>query len=77
MWSQKLGRWLRANGFDDAGRLVLHSLRHTVKDQLRAAGVEETIQRQLLGHAGEGVASQYGQGYPLATLARAVEAITY
>jgi integrase len=75
-WSQKLGRWLRANGFEDA-RLVVHSFRHTVKDRLRAAGVEETVQRQLLGHAGEGVASSYGQGYPLETLARAVEAIRY
>jgi len=76
MWSQKLGRWLRAHGYADA-RLVVHSFRHTVKDRLRAAGVEETVQRQVLGHAGEGVASSYGQGYPLTTLARAVEAIRY
>jgi integrase len=74
MWSQKLGRWLRANGFTDA-RLVVHSLRHTVKDRLRAARVPEAEQRALLGHAGNGVADNYGSGFPLNVLSDAVSGI--
>jgi integrase len=76
MWSQKLGRWLRANGFTDA-RLVVHSLRHTVKDRLRAARVPEAEQRALLGHAGIGVADSYGSGFPLSVLRDAVKRIAY
>jgi len=76
MWSQKLGRWLRANGFADA-RLVVHSFRHTVKDRLRAARVPEAEQRALLGHAGSGVADSYGQGFPLFVLRDATEKVTY
>jgi integrase len=76
MWSQKLGRWLRANGFADA-RVVIHSLRHTVKDRLRAARVPEAEQRALLGHAGSGVADSYGSGFPLSVLRDAVNMIVY
>jgi integrase len=76
MWSQKLNRWLRSNGFADA-RLVVHSLRHTVKDRLRAARVPEAEQRTILGHAGSGVADSYGQGFPLSVLRDAVNRITY
>jgi len=67
MWSQKLNRWLRSAGFADA-RLVVHSFRHTVKDRLRAARVPEAEQRALLGHAGQGVADSYGNGFPLSVL---------
>ena len=75
-WSQKLGRWLRSNGFADA-RLVIHSFRHTVKDRLRAARVPEAEQRALLGHAGSGVADTYGIGFPLSVLRDAIEQVTY
>ena len=75
-WSQKLGRWLRSNGFADA-KLVIHSFRHTVKDRLRAARVPEAEQRALLGHAGSGVADTYGSGFPLNVLTDAVNRITY
>ena len=76
MWSQKLNRWLRANGFTDA-RLVVHSFRHSVKDRLRAARVPEGEQRALLGHAGQGIADAYGVGYPLSVLRDAVNRIDY
>jgi integrase len=76
IWSQKLGRWLRTNGFADA-RLVIHSFRHTVKDRLRAARVPEAEQRALLGHAGSGAADSYGSGFPLSVLKDAVNKITY
>jgi len=76
MWSQKLNRWLRANGFADA-RLVVHSFRHTVKDRLRAARVPEAEQRVLLGHAASGVADSYGGGFPLSVLRDAVSRIVY
>jgi len=47
----------------DARRLVFHSFRHCMKDALRAAGVEERIQDQLLGHESGHVSGDYGEGY--------------
>lgn len=44
---------------------TIHSLRHTMKDALRNAGVEEGLQKEILGHADSSVASRYGAGYSL------------
>jgi hypothetical protein len=38
-------------------------LSHTIKDALRAAGVEERIQDALLGHENDHVSGAYGEGY--------------
>lgn len=43
--------------------LVFHSYRHTMKDALRAAGVEERVQDTLLGHESDHVSAVYGEGY--------------
>jgi len=75
MWSQKLGRWLRANGFADA-RLVVHSLR-SYKDALRRGRVREDVARAIMGHSDGSVASQYGSGHSLDVLRDAVEKVTY
>lgn len=46
-----------------ADGLTFHSFRHTFKDALREAGVEERIQDVILGHESDHVSGQYGSGY--------------
>jgi len=56
---------------------VLHSARHTVKDQLRAAQVPVAVQNAILGHADGSVGESYGTGYPARVLLEAVSKIQY
>lgn len=44
-------------------RMVFHSFRHTFKDYARLAGIDEGIQRQLMGHSARDVADEYGSGH--------------
>lgn len=44
-------------------RMVFHSFRHTFKDYSRLAGIDEGIQRQLMGHSARDVADDYGSGH--------------
>lgn len=61
--SQGLCKWARkASGFSKATN---HSLRHTVEDNLRNAGVDKEIREQLLGHARQGMEARYGLGHSL------------
>ncbi|AZB56678.1 integrase [Cereibacter sphaeroides] len=41
-------------------RHVVHSLRHNMKDSLRLAGVEKTVQDLVLGHASSSIGEIYG-----------------
>lgn len=43
--------------------LVFHSFRHTVKDAMREAGIDERMQDALIGHENKHVSSVYGKGY--------------
>ena len=70
-FSKWYGRYIRRLGLTDS-RKVFHSFRHTFKDALRAAGVEEAIQDAIMGHAGGGVGRTYGSGYPVSVLAESV-----
>jgi len=42
-----------------------HGFRHGMKDLLREVGCPDVIQKEIQGHAGEGHAANYGQGYSL------------
>ncbi|MDV2965999.1 tyrosine-type recombinase/integrase [Nitratireductor aquimarinus] len=53
---------------------VVHSLRHTLTDRLRIAGVSEEVISVVLGHKGHGMTSRYGGRE--ARLKRAVEALS-
>jgi integrase len=56
----------RVRKFTDDPKHVPYSLRHTMKDRLRAAEVSEQVQRALLGHAmGMGEERNYGGALPL------------
>lgn len=58
--SQNVNKAVRKAGVPKSKRLSGYSFRHTMKEALREANIPETIQRRLLGHSGEGVASRYG-----------------
>jgi integrase len=69
--SKWFGRLLRLTlGKEAVGAdgLMFHSFRHTVKDALRAAGVDERVQDALIGHETDHVSSQYGDGYQVPRL---------
>jgi integrase len=49
-----------------------HSLRHSMKDLLRDAGVAEEVSKVLLGHGSRSISDQYGQGFSLQRLKEAL-----
>ena len=57
--------------------MVFHSFRHTFKDYLRLAGIEEGIQRKLMGHSSSDVAESYGSGYQLHNLVEAIKKLKF
>jgi integrase len=71
--TKMLGRWIRGLGITDPRKAPSHSWRHRFKDACRRAGIEKAVHDALTGHATSGVGDQYGLGYPLETLAEAVE----
>ncbi|MGF6995186.1 DUF6538 domain-containing protein [Paraburkholderia sp. GAS32] len=77
--SAVLNKWIRGQDGLQGSGLSCHSLRHSMKDQLRAAGCPDSGQDQILGHATPGVGASYGKGYPLEMLAdwltKATEAV--
>ena len=56
--------------------LTLHGIRHTVADELKAAGITEEVRADLLGHAMESeTAGRYSKASRLVTLKMAVDRI--
>lgn len=70
--SNRLNKFLRASGIVDP-RKVLHSLRHRMKDRLRAVGCPLDVQYELLGHQTKTVAAGYGVGSPLPLLKKWID----
>ena len=71
-WGEWWSSYLRLTiGISDR-RKVFHSFRHTFKDMTRHANLPEGIARQIMGHSGEDVADDYGNGYPLSSLVDAI-----
>lgn len=75
-WSKWWGRYARQIGINDR-RKVFHSFRHNFKDACRRAGIEEAIHDALTGHSHKSVGRSYGLGYPVVTLAQAINKIDY
>lgn len=77
--SASLNKWMSSQESLRGCGLTCHSLRHSMKDRLRAAQCPSEATDQLLGHRTPGVGARYGQGYPLEHLAewltKATEAI--
>ncbi len=71
--SNTLNQWLREH-------LKLtkttHSLRHSMQDRLRDAGVPVDIREVLLGHGSRSVGERYGQGFSLEVLRDAMTKVS-
>lgn len=64
-WGEWWSSYMRGTiGITDK-RKVFHSFRHTFKDMARHCGLPEGVARQIMGHSGEDVADDYGNGYSL------------
>lgn len=63
--SDKLNMAIRRAGIPESRRLTVYSFRHTMKQALRRARVADHVQRRVLGHAGHGVADDYGSDLEL------------
>jgi integrase len=68
------GVYLRKRcGIEDR-RVVLHSLRHTLKQQLQEAGAPDSLVSDLLGHAGQGQTNgTYGEAATVDRMAEWIE----
>ena len=65
--SAALNKWLKPRASDDA---VVHSLRHSMRDRLRAVECPSDIIDQIGGWSSSTVGSSYGKGYELPVLAK-------
>jgi integrase len=66
--SATLVKWIRSRSGLENAKVDNHSLRHTMKDLLRAVQCPDSIQDQILGHTTKGTGAGYGKGYPLEVL---------
>lgn len=58
--SQRLVALIRRAGVPKSARLTTHSFRHTLKEALCAASVEQRTQDRILGHSSGAVSERYG-----------------
>ena len=65
--SNGLNKWLKPRVNEDA---VVHSLRHSMRDRLRAVECPSDIIDQIGGWSSSTVGSSYGKGYELPVLAK-------
>ena len=63
--SAVLNKWIKPRLKDDA---VVHSLRHSMRDRLRAVECPTEMVDQIGGWSRGSVGQGYGSGYPLDTL---------
>jgi integrase/uncharacterized protein YcgL (UPF0745 family) len=65
--SAALNKWLKPRVNEDA---VVHSLRHSMRDRLRAVECPSDIIDQIGGWSSSSIGSSYGRGYELPVLAK-------
>jgi integrase len=71
--SATVNKYLRENGLLETADHSLYSLRHSFEDRLLAAGTDERVRRDLLGHALH--RERYGQGATLEHVQRLLQAV--
>lgn len=70
--SATVNKFLRQKGLMETPKHTLYGLRHSFEDRLLAAGVDERIRRDLMGHALD--RERYGQGASLKHLQGLIQA---
>ncbi len=79
-WSKQFSKYFRRFQASIAVKrrgVTFHSLRHNVEDALRNADVRKEVRDAIQGHAEGGVSREYGSGYYLKSLNKAVQKIEY
>ena len=71
--SANVGSFLKRRNFLLKGQTGVHSLRHSIKDRLREAKVDEALIKAIHGHAEDGIV--YGTGFSLERKLEALEAV--
>lgn len=72
-FTNTINKFLRENHLLETPDHVLYSLRHSFEDRLLAAGIDERIRRDLMGHRLD--RERYGQGASLARVAGLLQEI--
>lgn len=70
--SATVNKFLRGNGLMETPKHTLYGLRHSFEDRMLAAGVDERIRRDLMGHALD--RERYGRGASLEHLQALIQA---
>lgn len=73
--SATINKFMRNNGLMETPDHTLYSLRHSFEDRLLAAGVDERIRRDLMGHSLD--RERYGTGGSLEQLRNVVEKVAF
>jgi integrase len=73
---KRFSYWRKTIGLTREG-LCFHSLRHSLKDRAREAGIPEEIHDALTGHSGGGVGRSYGGKPPLVRLNEAIQLLRF
>lgn len=73
--SATVNKFLWENGLCETPGHTLYSLRHAFEDRLLAAGVDDRIRRDLMGHRLD--RERYGKGASLEHLARIIQAASF
>ncbi len=71
--SGTINAYLRKNGLLESPAHTLYGLRHAFEDRMLAAGVDERIRRDLMGHSLQ--RQRYGRGADLEHLQKVVESV--
>jgi len=80
-YSNALGKWYQKFNrqyVTDDPKKVFHSLRHTVADTLKQAGITEVVIAEIVGHANDSMTmGRYGKRYQPRILLEALEKLDY
>ena len=70
--SNALNKWLKANFRSD---IVVHGFRHAMRDRLRAVQCPSEMIDQIGGWSSGNVGEEYGDGFDVVTLSRAMDSL--
>jgi integrase len=73
--SATVNKFLRARGLMETPRHKMYSLRHSFEDRMLAAGIDERIRRDVVGHRLD--RERYGAGAALGHVAKLLEGISF
>ncbi|HIF9238792.1 TPA: tyrosine-type recombinase/integrase [Photobacterium damselae] len=77
-YCQQFGRLQTEIGMPAKARPTAYSFRHTFVDELKQAGVEESLVAQIVGHTHQSMTfGRYGKKYPIQKLVSTIEKLSF